>query len=91
MAGLCPMCVCVCSCMCVCICAWMCAHASQVKPSAIRTTLEWALKIHNEEVATVNKIVKEHNLKLLEATEQEEADGTRGRLESRWRKGLDVG
>ena len=53
----------------------MCAHASQVKASAIRTTLEWALKIYDEEVATVNKIVKEHNLKLLEAAEQEEADG----------------
>ena len=47
----------------------------QVKASALRTTLEWALNIYDEEVTTVNKIVKEHNLKLLAACHQKEDDG----------------
>merc|ERR1711953_895024 len=53
----------------------VCAHASEVKTSSVRTTLEWALKIYDSEVKTVNQIVKEHNLKLLDACYQEEADG----------------
>ena len=61
--------------MCVHVCMNVCAHVSQVKASAVRTTLEWALKIYNEEVTTVNKIVKEHNLKLLAVGNQKEADG----------------
>ena len=57
------------------MCMDVCAHASQVKAAAIRTTLEWALKIYDEEVTTVNKIVLEHNLNLLAVCNQEEADG----------------
>ena len=74
MAGLCPMCV-KCVFMCVHMCMNVCAHMSQVKPSAVRTTLEWALKIYNEEATTVNKIVKEHNLNLLAVSNQKQAHG----------------